>query len=249
LAIEIPSSAVKFEKQKGKQHAEVNVLGLAYKPDGSIAARFSDKVEFDFDGKDEVEKFNKKPYHYENQFEIAAGQYNLKVVFSSSGESFGKLEAPLVVDSYDAKQFSMSSVAISKELRPLNQTGSELDTALLEDKTPLVAQGMKIVPSGNAHFKKTDLAVFYAEIYAPLLTGANPPTVGVQWLVLDRKTGEKKINTGGPLPSAQAGNPVVALGMKLPVDKLPPGSYQLEIRGTDSAGNFTRVRTADFEVE
>ncbi len=249
LAIEMPSSAVKFEKVKGKEHAEVNVLGLAYNVDGSVAARFSDKVEFDFDSKEELENFNKKPYHYENQFEVASGKYNLKVVFSSGGQGFGKLEMPLLVDNYDGKQFSMSAVALSKELHPVGQSGNSLDAALLEDRVPLVAQGMQIVPTGAHIFKKTDVVVFYVEMYDPLLTEANPPNLGIQMLVLDRKTGEKKVNTGGPAPAGKAGNPVVAMGLKLPVDQLPPGSYQLEVRGTDSAGRFTRVRTADFEVE
>ena len=38
LAIEIPAGAVNFIKQKGKYHATVDVLGLAYKPDGSVGA-------------------------------------------------------------------------------------------------------------------------------------------------------------------------------------------------------------------
>ena len=42
IALEIPSAALKFEKVKGKQHAAVNILGIAYKLDESIAARFSD---------------------------------------------------------------------------------------------------------------------------------------------------------------------------------------------------------------
>ena len=71
LAIEMPSSAMKFKKVKGKQHAEVSVLGMAYNADGSVAARFSDQVELDFESKQAVENFNKKPYHYENQFEVA----------------------------------------------------------------------------------------------------------------------------------------------------------------------------------
>ena len=83
---------LKFEKVKGKQHSSVNVLGIAYKPDGTIAARFSDTVDLDFDGKKEVEEFQKQPFHYENQFDVASGQYTLKVVFSSGNESFGKLQ-------------------------------------------------------------------------------------------------------------------------------------------------------------
>jgi VWFA-related protein len=249
LAIDIPSDSVKFDKVKGKQHAEVNVLGLAYAADGTIAARFSDNVEFNFDDKDDVKEFLKKPYVYQNQFEIGSGRYTLKIAFSSGGESFGKVETPLVVDTYDAKKFSMSSVALSKELRPLKQESASLDAALLEDRTPLVAQGMEIVPSGAARFKKTDLAVFYAEIYDPRLAGTDPPKLGIQMLVVDTKTQEKKIQTGGPVASAGTGTMVMPFGLKLPVDKLPPGSYQLQVRAVDGSGGATPVRTADFEVE
>jgi hypothetical protein len=249
LAIEIPASAIKFAKEKGKMHAEINVLGLAYKPDGTVGARFSDNVDLTFPGKSEVEEFAKKPYHYENQFEVASGQYNLKVAFSSGGERFGKLEMPLVVDPYDGKQFGMSALALSKELHPLSQVSSGLDAALLEDRTPLVAQGMQIVPAGSDRFKKSDLATFYVEIYDPLLTTSTPPKVRIQMRVVDRKTGEQKVDVGGPAPGVRAGDPVIALGVKLPMDKLAPGSYRLELKAADSAGNSTPARTADFEVE
>jgi VWFA-related protein len=249
LAIDIPADAVKFDKVKGKEHAEVNVLGLAYAADSTVAARFSDNVEFNFENKDEVKEFLKKPYVYQNQFEIGSGRYTLKVAFSSGGESFGKLESPLVVDSYDAKKFSMSSVALSKELRPLKQESASLDAALLEDRTPLVAQGMEIVPSGAARFKKTDSAVFYAEIYDPRLAGTDPPKLGVQMLVVDLKTRQKKFQTGGPIAAASTGTMVAPFGLKLPVDQLPPGSYELQVRAIDASGGATPVRTADFEVE
>lgn len=249
LAIDIPSSSVQFEKQKGKEHAEVNVLGIAYKLDGSVAARFSDNVVFDFEDKDQLKKFLEKPYVYQNQFEIGSGHYKLKVAFTSGNNSFGKLEVPLVVDTYDVKQFSMSAVALSKDLRPLNQDGGSLDAALLENRTPLVAQGMEIVPSGDASFKKTDPAVFYAEVYDPRLTGTDPPKIGVQMLVVDLKTRQKKIDTGGPLPKNTAGTPMVSFGLRLPVDKLAPGSYELQVRAVDSTGAATPVRTADFQVD
>ena len=249
LAIEIPAGAIKFVKDKGKMHAEVDVLGLAYKPDGTVGARFSDNVDLTFDGKSEVEEFAKKPYHYENQFEIASGQYDLKVAFSSGGQSFGKLQMPLVVDAYDTKQFGMSSLALSKELHPLSQVSSGLDAALLEDRTPLVAQGVQIVPAGSDRFKKGDAATFYVEIYDPLLTSATPPTVRIQIRVVDRNTGEQKVQLGGPAPGIKAGDPVIALGVKLPLDKLVPGSYRLELTAGDTAGNATAQRTANFEVE
>ena len=87
------------------------------------------------------------------------------------------------------------------------------------------------------------------EIYDPLLIGPNPPKVGVQMLVVDRKTGEKKIETAEALLRCKAGSPLVPVGLRLPVDNLPPGSYRLELKAMDTAGNVSQPRTADFEVQ
>ncbi|HEX8810755.1 MAG TPA: hypothetical protein VF742_02065, partial [Terracidiphilus sp.] len=174
----------------------------------------------------------------------------LKVVFKPQGaESFAKLEMPLVIDPYDGKQFSVSGVALSKQIHPVSQMGSSLDAALLEDRTPLVTQGLQLVPSGSDQFKKTDRGAFYVEIYAPALTGPNPPTVGIQMSIVDRKTGEKKIESAAAAADAKPGSPLVPVGRKLPLGELSPGSYRLEVKGVDSAGNATQTRTADFEVQ
>ncbi len=249
LAVEIPSSALKFEKVKGKQHATLNILGIAYKPDNSIAARFSDTVNLDLDGKKEVEEFQKGPFHYENQFGIASGEYKLKVVFSSGNESFGKLESPLVIDPYRDQEFSMSGVALSNSIRRAADLSTDLDSQLLEDRTPLLVQGLQISPSASNHFKKTDTAAIYAEIYEPLLKHPNPPQVGYELTVVDRKSGQQKVHVGDKLSKVNAGNPVIPLGLKLPVAMLDAGSYRLDLRAIDSAGNSSKTRSTDFEVE
>jgi hypothetical protein len=254
LAMEIPTSSIKFEKEKGKQHAEVNVLGIAYKADGSVAARFSDTVNLDLDGKKEVQEFQKEPLHYENQFDVASGQYTLKVAFNFGGDTFGKLEAPLNIDPYDGKQFSVSGIALSHNVHRVSDMATGLDDVLLQDHTPLVVQGMQVVPSGGTHFSKTDNAVLYFEIYEPLMVGTQttPLKVGVAYLVVDRKSGEKKVDDSGLIDlqsSAKTGNPVIPLGFKIPVDKLPPGAYRAELKAMDSAGNSSKQRTIEFEVE
>src|SRR5271157_1519254 len=139
--------------------------------------------------------------------------------------------------------------AAPKNVHPVSQMGLSLDAALLEDRTPLVTQGLQLIPSGSDQFKKTERAAFYVEIYAPALVGLNPPKVGIQMIIVDRKTGEKKIESGGAAADAKAGSPLVPLGLRLPVNELPPGSYRLELKAVDSAGNVTQPRTADFEVQ
>jgi hypothetical protein len=252
LAMEIPPGSFKFEKQSGKQRAQLNILGLAYKSDGTVAARFSDTVDIVQDGKKEAEEFNKLPFHYENQFDIASGQYTLKVALTSGGENFGKLEVPLAIDPYDGT-FGVSGLALSKEMRRATDMSTGLEAELLADKTPLVSRGIVLIPTGSPHFKKTESAGFYAEIYEPLLAKADtkPPQVGMQYVVVDRKSGETKFDTGlvSVAEAFQPGNPVIPMGLKIPIDQLTPGSYRLELKAMDNAGHTAKPRTADFEVE
>jgi hypothetical protein len=110
---------------------------------------------------------------------------------------------------------------------------------------------MEIVPAATYRFKKTEPAAIYVEVYEPLMLSSNVPKVGLELTVLDRKTGEQKIHAGytNTAASMQAGNPVIPVGVVLPVGKLDAGSYKVELRAMDSAGNSSKLRTADFELQ
>jgi len=249
VAMDVPAADLKPQKVNGKLHAEVQILGVAYKADGKAAARFSDTVKLDFENKKELEKFAEKPMHYENEFDVAAGSYTFKLVFSMGGK-FGKLEAPLVVDPWDGKQFSLSGVAFSTSVHRVGQSEG-LDAAMLQGRTPLVAEGMEITPSSTNRLKKTDQGVLYVEVYEPLLADANPPQVGLSLRVLDRKTGKVAEDRGlfSIAAAIRAGSPVIPVGLKLPTASLAPGSYRAELKAVDSTGHQTLLRTADFDLE
>jgi VWFA-related protein len=252
VAMEIPPGSLKFDKDKGKLRSTINVLGIAYKADGSVGARFSDAVKIDFDNEKEVEGFQQTSYHYENQFDVASGSYNLKVVFSAGGENFGKLELPLVIDPYDTKKFSLSALALSTRFRKTAEVNQGLETALLEDRTPLIAQGYQVTPAGSATFKKGDHAAMYFEIYEPALLAEEPPkdvALGLQIRVLDDK-GATKSDSGGfriPVPE-KGGNPAVPYAAQIPLTGLEPGSYKVVLGVVDNANNKAE-RTVNFEVQ
>jgi len=250
VALNIPTESIKFEKSHGKFHAELNILAIAYRPDGSVAAKFSDNKKIEVENKKELQSFTERPYYYDGQFDIASGQYTLKAAFSSGGPSFGKVEIPLTVDPYDSKQFGLSSLALSKELRRAADAGTDLDAVLLEGRTPLIAQGYQFAPAAAYRFKTTDHAALYAEIYEPHAGDKTPPIVGIQLRVLDRKTQEAKQDSGmfSVSNEIRAGNPVIPVGLKLPVDKLTPGAYRVEVKAIDALNN-SKTRVADFDVE
>ena len=237
VAMEIMPAALKFENQRGRLHAEINLLGLASTPDGGVGARFSDAVKFDFDNQAQVESGKAMPVHYEKEFKIAPGQYSFTMVFSSGGANFGKLEMPLVVDPWKAGELALSGLALSKEVRPATDLGLGPDVSLIGDRTPLIAEGMEVVPSGSNQFHRPEPAYFYFEVYEP-----NAAPVSVRVRVLDRRTGEPKWDSGlAKLSDAhQRGN--------IPVDTLAPGPYQLEVTAGVSSEKQVR-RTADFEIQ
>ncbi len=88
VALEIPAGAIKFTKEKGKFRSRNERARNRRQTDGTVGARFSDTLKFEFPGKKEMEAFEETPYHYENQFDIAAGQYNLKVVIRVGRRQF-----------------------------------------------------------------------------------------------------------------------------------------------------------------
>ncbi|MBV8568991.1 MAG: VWA domain-containing protein [Acidobacteriaceae bacterium] len=252
VSMEISPDGLKFEKEKGKFRSEMHVLGVAYGPDGSVAAKFSDTIKLEVDGKKELEDFKEKPVFYAKQFDIASGNYLFKVAFTSAGDTFGKLQAPLIVEPYDNKKFGLSAIALSDRMSRLSNLDAGLDAQLLEDVVPLVAEGVQIQPSGSNVFKKGSPAAVYVEIYDPLLASANaPPKVGLQLRVIDPKTGQSKVDTGfmNMANFAKAGSPIMPVGLKLPDDTLGPGTYKLEAKAMDTAGNTSVVRTADFVLQ
>lgn len=250
VALEMDTQRVEFKKEKGKMHAVINVLGIAYNPEGGVAARFSDSVNVDLTDKKQVEAFKESPLHYENQFEIASGRYNLKLAFSAGGENFGKMEQPLVVDPYDPSEFALSGLALSQTARAAS-SGLDL-TAVLDDRTPLLVSGVQVIPSGSSLFQKSGTSIFYFEIYEPLLLqpdAQKTTAVAIEMKVFDRKTGEQKEDTGlMRVDMPGAGNPVIPVGEKMPVAKLSPGAYRLELTAADTAGKQV-TRSADFDLE
>jgi hypothetical protein len=252
-AMELTLANLKFEKLKGKPHAAIHVLGTAYTADGAVGARFSDTVNLDFDDQASADRIKEKPYHYENQFEIAPGQYTFKVVFSSSRDHFGKLETPLLVDPYQPGQFAVSALALSTQFKRTANLDLGGGVSLLGDNVPLLASGLQLIPSGTSQFVAKQNAGFYCEIYEPLLVTPDPNTtlaVGVEIKVFDRKTGLQKFDSGLvriDIPP-KSDSPVIRLGLKAPVDQLDAGSYFLELTATDTANKVAK-RSAPFEVK
>lgn len=119
------------------------------------------------------------------------------------------------------------------------------------ERAPLVVKGLQMPPSSNNRFKRDESVGLYVEVYEPLLLTANPPRVGIVFDIFDRKANQHVLGSNTqPLDNfIQAGNPVIPVGMKVPVSQLQAGEYRVDVKALDSAGNASVVHSADFGVE
>lgn len=250
-AISIPTEAWKFEKHKGKFHGEMNLLGIAYRQDGTVAARFSDSVKLDFDSKKALDAFyEKSQVNFRKEFEAVPGVYTLKVVFNV-GSGFGKLEIPMNAEAGD-NQLRASAIAFSQDFHPVAKGDAAVDSSLTDDRTPLIYGETEFIPTGVSRFKKSERVAVYMQAYELPLLSANPPAklaVAVRIRVLDRKSNAVKQDSG----MMQAGvdlkpeNAMLPVAFKLPIETLDPGQYKVELSLADTAGR-TFQRAANFDV-
>jgi VWFA-related protein len=257
VAMEIVPSAMKFQKEKGgKLHGEFDLAGVAYKADGTAAARVSDVVKFDFDTQQQADEFLHAPWHYENQFEVAPGQYNFRMAFTSGtsdAQGFGKVELPLTVNPWNGQSLAISGIALSHDAHPAADLAAGLDVSLLEGQRPLVANGAELIPTGASQFHAGEPAYFYFEAYEPLLATTKPdapaPLIGIRIRVLDRATGQQKSDTGAKSAASyeRAGNSTIPVISTLPIANLPAGAYKLEVSVMRETGDPV-IRTADFDI-
>ena len=245
LAMEIPSAGIRFAQVKGKLHAEVNILALAYRGEGEVAARFSDAVKLDFNNQSEADAFARKPLHYDNQFDMGPGTYNLKVAYGQTGGVSGVLTAPLTVEPYDGRGLSMSMPVLSRETHPALDSDPAIQMALLDGSAPMFARGTMYIPTGDPRFLKGEPVRVYFEIYDPELLGGTPK-ITVRATVTKIDTGEVtgSMDLGDVTRLARPGTNVIPLGMTITPDTA--GKYRAEYQATAASGALRR--TVDFEV-
>jgi len=224
------------------------VLGMAYIPGGDVAARFTHKLKFDFDNRQQFDDFLRRPLHYERQFEIVPGNYRFKVVFRSVKDRYGVVEAPLEVAPFNAGQLSVSAIALSRNVQPISPEAAQEEAGA--GKSPLIFRGNRIAVSGSNVLSKTGTAEAYFEIYEPLANGAGNLQLTMRLRLLDAQSNEQAWNSGDVDLSglAKSANKVIPVALKLPVAILPPGTYRAELTVTDSAGGQA-TRSIQFRTE
>jgi len=261
ISVEFPPELLTTGFVHGSLNATIGLMGIVYK-DGAIEVRFSDFACCDPDfsllargGHPElVVQYLERaatPERYETQLDLSPGKYNLKIVLSD-GAKFGRIEIPLSIEKYDDKQLGLSSIALCKRYLDAARAAKEAAAVNLAPQyVPLVSKGVQFEPAGDTRFRKGEPLFAYFEVYVPKDSDQVANKIEVQVRIIDGKTGEAKSDTGPRDVSSfiQPGNPIIHVSESIAVDKLPVGSYRLEVQASDSADRSTGWRSSTFSVE
>jgi hypothetical protein len=248
LALEIPSPALEPTAMLGKLQASMDVVGLVYNADGSVAARFTDTAKFPFDNRQQFDDFVRQPLRYSHQLRVAPGNYKFKLVFRCAKDRIGVVEVPLVVDLFDPAQLAMSSIALSRDVQPISLAAAQAEFDA--GKRPLIFHGKRFAVAGNAVFSKAGIGEAYFEVYEPPAKGTDPLKLTMRLRLFDAPTNQQNADSGDVDLTAlfKPGDRAVPVGLKLPVAILAAGAYRAEITVKDSAGGEVS-RSVQFRVE
>jgi hypothetical protein len=251
VAIDWPSQSIKGDLKA------IRILGMVFKKDGPFVARFSDQFEWP-PAKSMYNHYDDRAKtRYEKQLTLPPGEYDVRVVLNA-GKKFGRTEAGLTVESDERNEFGLSAVSLCKKVQDafpyFSQGRPRLPIRMVRPRRnyePLVSNDLEFKPTGNTRFKSGATLYTYFQVYEPSLDGHSPATVQIQMRVVDLKTGEPLSDSQSisATPYVRAGSPVISIGRGIDISKLPKGSYRLDVRATDSTGQSTPWRTANFTVE
>lgn len=273
LVLQFPWNSLHREWIDGYDHlfATIGVLGLVYRKDGTLAARFSDQACCPRDAPSwHYGKFGAAGYdvydipaRYEAQTDLPPGDYDLQIILSD-GKKFGRVEIPLDIENADKELLNLSSVALCKRFHPVDPP-SYTEGLLPSKFVPLVSKGTEFTPAADTAFKKHDPLFAYFEVFAP--RGADDASANVQFQlrITNLATGKVQIDSGprptteflqpaehSPPPAgasiASGGSKILHIVQEVATQDLLKGNYSLEVQATDSAGHRTPWHAATFTI-
>jgi hypothetical protein len=246
VAARISMEKAAFRKKGGQLQTDLNVRGVAYAEDGSVAARFSQTLPVNFDEKQESE-FRKAGLMCRNYFKLRPGKYRLKLSVSDDSNQVGSTEQLLEVPALPDGELASSSIVIVEQASRLPDQIGNLQTQLLDESNPLLYRGFEIEPSVENRLRTGSVIPLMFRVYN--LSGPSD-----QWdltaraRLLDENGKEYAL---GPISLKKAvsplGNGEAAVALTLSFQEVPPGKYQLIIETTDPAAAETATARTDLE--
>lgn len=247
ISARIQRGTIELKKKGSLMVNAVDVMGVAYAEDGSVAARFSETLNLAIE-KEREELFRNSDIPYRNYIKLRPGKYQLKLAIADEKGKVGTSEQTLAVPPMPAGLAS-SSLVVSQEMTQLPDLIKNMQSRLLDEADPLIYKGIQILPPvGNTVRRESPIAVFYKLYNLGGNEASRSLTANVQ--IIDEKG---QISEIPPMDLEEAAYPTgpseAAIGFNLPLKDLPPGKYQLKVETVDKTKNQSITSQTEMVVQ
>ncbi len=234
----VPGSQIPFVKGGDRDKATLDIIGEVKDATGHVIGNARETVKL---AVDQAQQVRRKNIQYSTSFTLPPGKYHLKfVVRENETGRMGSFESDIIVPDLRKQPVRMSSVVLASQRVPEPNK---------KEASPLVRDGMQLVPNLQHVFYQNQHLYFLYEIYGPTRVEEQKKDSAVRVLTSIEflRGGQKVYET--PLVEATRlnipGRSAVAFQFDVPAAQLEPGLYTCQINVIDDAGgDFTFPRMA-----
>ncbi len=238
---------IAFRKRGGQMGADLNVMGIAYAEDGSIAARFSETLPVNFDKENEA-SLRMRSLAYRSYVKLRPGKYRLKLAVSDDSDNVGSTEKSVEIPPFPNTGIAISSVVLAEQMSLLPDLIRNLQNQMLGQRDPLIHGGTRVEPGVENKMRGNSPARILLRLYN-LKGGPEECDLIAKTKLVDAKGAETALT---PMYLKKmmdfSGGGEAGVGLTIPLKEIPPGSYRLVIEIVDAISPTTITGSTDIEI-
>lgn len=247
VAAKISLNKVVFKKMGKEMGADLNIMGVAYAEDNSVAARFSETINAAC-AKEKEPEYRKTGLAYRNYFSLRPGKYRLKLAVSDEANNLGSMEQLLEVPAFPDRGFAGSSLVLAGQATKLSDLIQDIKAQMLDESDPLLYSGVQIEPSVDNRLPIGVVIPVIFRLYN-LPGSSNQWNLAAKAKLLD-ETGKEYTLDPIPLKDAMSlsGKTDAIIGLQLSFPNAPAGKYRLILETIESVSGESATLQTDLEL-
>ena len=244
LAIELPPSAVKFERKGDKREMQLEVLGVLKTAPDRVLSRLGGNFDVNLSAADYDLVLNNNIF-YRQDLQLAPGEYTIDLIVrdKQSGKITARREQ-LVLPEADS-EFAATPVVLSRYVEAASQLAPHP-----ADFPDVFVHGKQLIrPSAGRQFKTSDNLIMFLAVYnAANSSETGKPLVRVSVRLM--KDGQPASKFFDYVLTDVQSQPVphLTLAEYLRLTNLAPGRYQAMIEVKDMVTRKSSKQEASFEI-